>query len=83
MAKAFAVFLLQIILSILPVSARAASVEEFYKGKTLQFIVGGSAGGGYDTYTRLIGRHIPQYIPGKPSTVVQNMTGAGMLIAAN
>ena len=84
MAKKFGVFFLPVIsILVLVNSARAASVEEFYKGKTLQFIVGGSAGGGYDTYTRLIGRHISQYIPGKPSTVVQNMTGAGMLIAAN
>jgi tripartite-type tricarboxylate transporter receptor subunit TctC len=64
-------------------SAIAASVEEFYKGKTIQFIVGGSAGGGYDTYTRLIARYFAQYVPGKPSTVVQNMPGAAMLIAAN
>ena len=84
MAKKFGVFLLPvIIILVLLSSARAASVEEFYKGKTIQFIVGGSAGGGYDTYTRLIARHISQYIPGKPSTSVQNMTGAGMLIAAN
>ena len=84
MAKKFGVFLLPVItILVFLTSARAASVEEFYKGKTIQFIVGGSAGGGYDTYTRLIARHIPQYIPGKPSTVVQNMPGAGMLIAAN
>jgi hypothetical protein len=83
MAKAFQIFLLPIILSVLPLSTQAASVEDFYKGKTIQFIVGGSAGGGYDTYTRLIGRHLAQYIPGKPAVVVQNMTGAGMLIAAN
>ena len=70
------VFLLPIILSVLPVSARAASVEDFYNGKTIQFVVGGTAGGGYDTYTRLIARHFPQYVPGKPSTVVQNMPGA-------
>jgi hypothetical protein len=84
MAKARGVFLLSIFISAsLVTSAFAASVEEFYKGKTIQFVVGGSAGGGYDTYTRLIARHISQYIPGKPSTVVQNMPGAGMLIAAN
>jgi len=84
MAKARGVFLLSIFISAsLLTSAFAASVEEFYKGKTIQFVVGGSAGGGYDTYTRLIARHISQYIPGKPSTVVQNMPGAGMLIAAN
>ena len=83
MAKLFHVLLLGFFLFVLPVTARAASVEEFYKGKTLQFIVGGSAGGGYDTYTRLIGRHIAQFVPGKPAVVVQNMPGAAMLIAAN
>src|SRR4026208_91102 len=82
MAKALGVFLLPIILSVLPVTARAAAREDFYKGKPIQFIVGGSAGGGYDTYTRLIARHFPQYVPGKPATVVQHMPGAAMLIAA-
>jgi tripartite-type tricarboxylate transporter receptor subunit TctC len=85
MAKAFSILLLTVFImsASLTSSAVAASVEEFYKGKTIQFIVGGSAGGGYDTYTRLIARHFAQYIPGKPATVVQNMPGAGMLIAAN
>ena len=84
MAKALGVFLLPIFISAsLVASALGASVEEFYKGKTIQFVVGGSAGGGYDTYTRLIARHFAQYVPGKPSTVVQNMPGAAMLIAAN
>jgi tripartite-type tricarboxylate transporter receptor subunit TctC len=82
MAKAFGVFLFPIIISV-SLSARAASVEDFYKGKTIQFVVGGTAGGGYDAYTRLIARYFPQYVPGKPSTVVQNMPGAAMLIAAN
>jgi tripartite-type tricarboxylate transporter receptor subunit TctC len=59
------------------------SGEEYYKGKTVQFIVGFSPGGGYDTYTRLIARHISKYIPGNPTPIVQNMTGAGSLIAAN
>ena len=84
MAKALGVFLFPIFISAsLVTAALAASVEEFYKGKTIQFVVGGSAGGGYDTYTRLIARHFAQYVPGKPSTVVQNMPGAAMLIAAN
>jgi tripartite-type tricarboxylate transporter receptor subunit TctC len=84
MAKALDVFLLSVLISVSSVAAAlAASVEEFYKGKTIQFIVGGSAGGGYDTYTRLIARHFAQYVPGKPSTVVQNMPGAAMLISAN
>ncbi len=57
--------------------------EEFYKGKTLRFIVAFSPGGGFDTYTRLIARHFSKYIPGHPTVVVQNMTGAGGIIAAN
>lgn len=57
--------------------------EEFYKGKTIRFIVGFSAGGGFDTYTRLIARHFGKHVPGNPSTVVENRTGAGSLIAAN
>lgn len=84
MAKALGGFLVSILISLsLATPALAASVEEFYRGKTIQFVVGGTAGGGYDTYTRLIARHFPQYVPGKPSTVVQNMPGAAMLIAAN
>jgi len=73
MAKTLDALLLPIIISVSVMSADAASVENFYKGKTIQFVVGGTAGGGYDTYTRLIARHFPQYVPGKPSTVVQNM----------
>jgi len=57
--------------------------EEFYKGKTIRFVVGASPGGGYDTYTRTIARNIGKYIPGNPTPIVQNMTGAGMLIAAH
>jgi len=57
--------------------------EEFYKGKTFRFVVGTAPGGGYDTYTRAIARHIGKYIPGNPTSIVQNMPGAGMLIAAH
>lgn len=70
----------------LPVVANAASApaaEEFYRGKTIRFIVGFSAGGGFDAYARAIARHIGKHIPGKPTTVVDNMVGAGSLIAAN
>jgi tripartite-type tricarboxylate transporter receptor subunit TctC len=59
------------------------SAEDFYGGKTLRFVVGSEPGGGYDTYTRMIARHISQHIPGKPPTVVENMPGAGGLVAAN
>jgi len=62
--------------------ARAQSVEEFYKGKTLNLIIGYSVGGGYDLYGRLLARHIGKHIPGRPAIVPQNMTGAGSLRAA-
>jgi tripartite-type tricarboxylate transporter receptor subunit TctC len=57
--------------------------QDFYKNKTLNFVVGTSAGGGFDTYTRVMARHINRYIPGNPTTVVNNMPGAGGLVAAN
>jgi len=57
--------------------------DEFYKGKTILFIVGYGPGGGYDTYTRAVARHIGKYIPGNPTPIVQNMTGAGGVLAAN
>ena len=57
--------------------------QDFYKDKTIRFIVGQAAGGGYDTYGRTIARYIGKYIPGGPTTVVDNMTGAGSLVAAN
>jgi len=57
--------------------------EEFYQGKTILFIVGYFPGGGYDTYTRAVARHIGKYIPGNPTLIVQNMTGGGSLIAAH
>ena len=60
-----------------------AAAQEFYKGKTLRLVVGFSAGGGFDTYSRLISRHIGRHIPGNPTVVVENMTGAGSRIAAN
>ena len=56
---------------------------EFYEGKTLRVIVMTTPGGGYDTYTRAIVRHLGRYIPGKPSIIVQNMPGAGGFIATN
>ncbi|HET9917156.1 MAG TPA: tripartite tricarboxylate transporter substrate-binding protein [Candidatus Binatia bacterium] len=57
--------------------------ENFYKGKTIRMIVGTSAGGGFDTYTRTIARHFGKHVPGQPAIVVENMAGAGHLIAAN
>jgi tripartite-type tricarboxylate transporter receptor subunit TctC len=64
-------------------SVSIATAEEFYKGKIIRFIVGYAPGGGFDTYTRLIARHFGKHVPGNPSTLVQNMPGAGTLISAN
>ena len=73
-----------ILLSLVLLSPDLARAQEtFYKGKTLRIIVGTSAGGGFDTYTRSIARHLGRHIPGQPAIVVDNMHGAGHLIGAN
>lgn len=70
-------------LAFLGTAANVVAQESFYKGKTVRIIVGGSAGGGYDTYSRAIARHLGRHVPGNPTVVVENMTGAGTLISAN
>jgi tripartite-type tricarboxylate transporter receptor subunit TctC len=57
--------------------------EKFFEGKTIRIIVGFSAGGGFDAHSRAIGRHMSKHIPGSPSILVENMAGAGSMIAAN
>src|SRR5918999_6183813 len=82
MFKLFAAGLTALVLSaLLLIPAYAAA--PYYEGKTIRLIVGFSAGGGFDTYSRVIGRHIGRHIPGNPSVVVENMTGAASLVAAN
>ena len=61
------------------VSAQTA----FYQGKQISLVVGSAPSGGYDLYARLLARHWPQFIPGNPNFVVQNMDGAGSLVATN
>jgi tripartite-type tricarboxylate transporter receptor subunit TctC len=56
-----------------------ASAEDFYKGRTINLIVGNTAGGGYDANTRLLARHLGRHIPGNPDIVVQNLPGAASL----
>src|SRR5213079_260543 len=69
---------------ILLLSVNSANAQEpFYRGKTVKIIVGASAGGGYDTYSRTIARHMGKHVPGNPVFVVDNMAGAGSLISAN
>jgi tripartite-type tricarboxylate transporter receptor subunit TctC len=58
-------------------SSQLNAQSKYPPGGRLTIGVATTAGGGYDSYARLVGLHIPQYIPGKPTTVIANMTGAG------
>jgi tripartite-type tricarboxylate transporter receptor subunit TctC len=78
-ASPFAIFAAAALLIV----SRADAQQSFFKGKTMHIIVGGPAGGGFDTYARMIARQMPKHIPGSPTIVVNNMPGAGMMIAAN
>lgn len=70
---------------VLPAIAPKAGAQgdQFYKGKTIRIMVGSTAGGFYDRWGRLFGKYMTKYIPGQPEFVVQNMTGAGSVIATN
>jgi len=63
-------------------SVHAQPVADFYRGKQIRVIVG-SFPGDYDTWARVVVRHLRQHVPGNPTFVVENMPGAGSLIAAN
>jgi tripartite-type tricarboxylate transporter receptor subunit TctC len=75
--------LLSLAWTLWPVPYLQAQTEPFYKDKTVRIVVGLSAGGGYDRAARIISRHMSKYIPGSPELIVQNMPGAGSVIAAN
>jgi tripartite-type tricarboxylate transporter receptor subunit TctC len=60
-----------------------AQTDTFYKGKTVRIVVGSTAGGFYDRWARLFAKYMGKYIPGNPEFIVQNMPGAGSVIAAN
>src|SRR6187402_3613016 len=64
-------------------AAQAQPAAEFYRGKRLTLITSASVGGGYDQYARLLAKHMPRFIPGNPTIVVQNMVGADGIRAAN
>ncbi|HZO45322.1 MAG TPA: hypothetical protein VFB68_05480 [Xanthobacteraceae bacterium] len=64
-------------------AASAQSAADFYKGKTVQIVVGFGVGGGYDLYARALSRYLGKHLPGNPNVVVQNMEGAGSVRAAN
>lgn len=65
-----------------PVSAQQPA-GPFYAGKQLRIVVGSTTGGDYDIWARMLARHWPRHIPGNPSVIVENMPGAGTLVATN
>jgi tripartite-type tricarboxylate transporter receptor subunit TctC len=70
------------LIAMLAALALPAAAQNF-QGKTVTIIVGYKAGGGYDAMARLLARHLPKHLPGKPTVIVQNMPGANSIIAAN
>jgi tripartite-type tricarboxylate transporter receptor subunit TctC len=72
-----------IVLVLFSAGTEVCGQDAFYKGKTIRVVVATSAGGGFDTYTRTLARHLGKHIPGNPSIVVENMPGAAHLIGAN
>ena len=79
----FAIFAAIVFVATMLCARFSSAQESFYSGKTVRIIVGAAAGGGYDTYSRTIARHMGKYIPGNPTIIVDNMPGAGFLISAN
>src|SRR5690349_18209690 len=63
--------------------ARAESVADFYKNQMVTLYIGLEAGGGYDLYGRLLARHLGRHIPGHPTIIPKNKTGAGGMVLAN
>ena len=77
------IFSLMAVVLLLLLNAAAAESGPFFEGKAIRFIASSSPGGGNDTYVRLFARHMSKYIPGNPKMIVQNMPGAGGVVAAN
>lgn len=86
MKRIFAHSIGLLVLAAAPVVALAqdaASPDAFYKGKQINVVVGSGTGGGYDSYARLVARHLGRHVPGAPNVIVQNMPGAGSLNMTN
>jgi tripartite-type tricarboxylate transporter receptor subunit TctC len=66
-----------------PCSVRADAIEDFYRGKTLNLMIGSGAGGGVDQVSRAVARHLGKHVPGNPTVVPRNMGGAGGLQVLN
>ena len=76
-----AVALSGLALALTPATPTAA--QDFYRGKTITVLVGGTAGGGFDTISRIMASHLGRYIPGEPNFVVRDMPGGGGIVVAN
>lgn len=72
-----------VLIALAALPARAQNLADFWRGKTVQVVLGYGPGGGYDVYARLVTNHIGKHIPGNPSVVLQHMPGAGSLRATN
>src|SRR4051812_40721684 len=66
-----------------PPAADTRAVEDFYRRKTIRLLVGYSAGGPYDIFSRLVAKHLGRFVPGNPAVIVENKPGAASLLAAN
>jgi len=71
------------VLLALAIAGSGRADDEFLRGKAVTFVIPTAPGGGYDTYSRLIARHIGRFLPGQPNVVAQNMPGAAGIRAAN
>ncbi len=69
-------------LGLLAIMASNACADDFYAGKTITFVVGTDFGGGFSIYARVIAKHLPRFIPGRPTIVLKNMPGAGGAVAS-
>ena len=72
-----------LVLGLLSAASSSAAESNYFQGKTIRLVVGSSSGGGYDLWARLLAQYIGKHIPGNPVVVVQNMPGAGGVVAAN
>ena len=71
------------VLSMLSLQQEVRAAPPYYEGKRVTIVVGTEPGGGYDRTGRLIAKYLPKYLPGNPTVIVENMPGAGHMIAAN
>jgi len=83
MRRLIAAFLVAASALLVRAPASAETVEELYKGRQIRIIVGTAPGQDYDSWARLLGRHLTRFLPGNPSAIVENMPGAGHILATN